>query len=311
VEGYVSTDNIGLQGETPGQMSFIPVDIGKDLEGAQADGIAGMAPIPSEGASLFVENLVNTGVIDAKEFTVFIGKEGVNASFIEFGKNQDDQKEVTFIPLVPVQEELPQTYWNVKLDEFRYGDVVIGLDTTNTVWDTGTSLIGFKQTNLLNLVLKIANGKEIFVVQGSYYAIKCNSVNEIEDLKFKFGEKTIIVNKNEFVMRSQGYCIFLFVVLSDDQPTLDVTLLGDAFLRGVKTIHDMENQQMGIFPQILYEYKDSHKSSLLWLYILLGCIGVLIIALGAFCLWKQLTRKRRRSPMAHEGYEEVRIGGNL
>ena len=291
-EGYISTDLIGLENSTPGRMTFIPVDVASDMEGSQADGIAGLAPTPSQGADLFVDMLVDTNVIDTREFTVFIGQSGTDESFIEFGRNQDDQVNVTFVDLTPFEGQ-PQTYWSVILDSLTYGDTVLTLDTYNTVWDTGTSLIGFTRTNLLNIVTTIANEQKLFVIEGTYYAIECDDIDRVENMYFEFDEKTITVDKNEFVQYSQGYCIFIMFEIPNGVSSQDFTLLGDSFLRGVKTIHDIENMRIGIFPQKMYEYNGSGGGSLLWIYIVMAIVGIAIIILGLVCIFKYLKNYKR------------------
>lgn len=60
VEGYISTDMIGLKDSTPATMTFIPVDSGSDLDGQQADGLAGMGPTSTDGADLIVDSLARS-----------------------------------------------------------------------------------------------------------------------------------------------------------------------------------------------------------------------------------------------------------
>ena len=306
MEGYVSFDNIGLKGYASGPMTFIPVDTAGDLDGMQADGIAGLAPTPSEGADLFMDTLLDAGVIDVREFTVFFGKKGVDNSHIEFGKNQEDQSEATFLPLIPVVEGAPLTYWSTNFDDFRYGDTSFPLNTNSTVWDTGTSLIVMTSRNLQKLALFMAGDKPVGRIM-DYYLIRCNKVEEFEDLKFTFKDKTIVVSKYEYVMYNNGYCLIYINESTETDPRMQFTILGATFLRGSKVIHDMDRQRLGLFPQITYDYTPTGTGDLTWLWILLSCIGALFIVLSAFFMWRYRTLKARQ---ADSELRYQRVGGS-
>lgn len=104
-------------------------------------------------------------------------------------------------------------------------------------------------------------------------------------MEFRFGRAIIEIDQNEFVILSQGYCVFLIQSLN-----LPAALLGDSFLRGIKVIHDMEGKRMGIFPQKFYDYKNGSK--LVWLWIVLAIAGVVFIGVGIYCLWRNCIHKK-------------------
>jgi hypothetical protein len=104
-------------------------------------------------------------------------------------------------------------------------------------------------------------------------------------MEFRFGRAIIEIDQSEFVVLSGGYCVFLIQSLG-----LPAALLGDSFLRGMKIIHDMEGKRMGLFPQTFYD--NSSSSNLTWLWILLACAGVVFIAIGICCLFKNCVHKR-------------------
>mmetsp|Transcript_37497 Transcript_37497/g.37049 ORF Transcript_37497/g.37049 Transcript_37497/m.37049 type:complete len:98 (+) Transcript_37497:1045-1338(+) len=93
---------------------------------------------------------------------------------------------------------------------------------------------------------------------------------------------------------------------------LDGMLLGDSFLRGSKIIHDVDGKRLGIFPQKFYK----SSSGLLWLWILLPVLGVILIGIGGFCLYKRRVEKKSyitaggniQNKAMHGNYQ--RVGGN-
>jgi hypothetical protein len=169
--GEIGTDEIGLERFVTANMKFISVDTASDLEGTLADGIAGLTPVSTDGADLMVTQLSKSNIIDAEEFTVFIGKEGVDKSYIEFGRNADDQENVTYVDLKPISGTSQLIYWSVDFDSFQIGNRTIPLDIKSTIWDTGTSIMAFEPNELLTLAQTAADGRQLFTVQ-NYYAVE-------------------------------------------------------------------------------------------------------------------------------------------
>lgn len=305
-EGYISRETFNFREEPFTSMKFLLVDIAEDFDGTQADGIAGLTPVSTDGSDLLLEVMVNKGVIDSKQFTVYIGKEGVDDSYIHFGQYQDSTENVTYLPLTPVTSEANQTYWSTDMEEFRYGNDEIKLGATSTVWDTGTSLIAMPKGDVSKFVMYVAGDRPVYTVQDTFYMIPCDNRNEFQDLNFKFGDKTVVVSKYEYLLYDGTYCLFLIQSMGVPEPKYNFVLLGDMFLRGSKIIHDAENMRLGLFPQKRYNYgKDT--TSLTWLWILLGCVGVLLIGLGAFCLWRRKNLRHGRGNV----YARVQGGSNV
>jgi cathepsin D len=169
--GEIGSDQIGLEQTDSATMKFINVDTASDLNGTLADGIAGLTPVSTDGADLMVTQLSKSKIIDAEEFTVFIGKEGVDKSYIEFGRNADDQENVTYIDLKPISGTSQLIYWSVDFDSFQLGNRSVPLAIKSTIWDTGTSLIAFEPNELLTFAQTAADGRQLFSVQ-NFYAVE-------------------------------------------------------------------------------------------------------------------------------------------
>jgi len=244
--GEISFDTVGIPEFEGATSKFIPADLSKDMEGTKADGIIGLTPEKGD-AELFITNLAEAGVIDGEEFTVYIGKDGYDGFYIDFGINDEDQSNVTWVDLKKLPGTSEIIYWSADFDQFTIGENKLALTYTSTIWDTGTSLIGFGPKDHKKIITGLANGRKIIKTQDGFYGVKCSGTSEIDSLDFTFNKHIISVDPREFVVEQQGYCFFLIFEIN-----LPGALLGDSFLRGSKIIHDQAGKRMGVFPQHKY-----------------------------------------------------------
>lgn len=172
VTGEIAFDHISIPGADPVTAKLITADKGHDNEGDRADGIIGLTPVTDDGADLLISKLAEAGIIDGEEFTVYIGKDGYDGSYIDFGINDEDQSEITWVDL----KKLPQTseliYWSTDFDKLSIGGTNLDLQFSSTIWDTGTSLIGLYPKDLMKVVQQLAGGKKIYNIQDQFYAVK-------------------------------------------------------------------------------------------------------------------------------------------
>mmetsp|Transcript_37497 Transcript_37497/g.37048 ORF Transcript_37497/g.37048 Transcript_37497/m.37048 type:complete len:303 (+) Transcript_37497:124-1032(+) len=205
VTGNIGTDMIGIGKDDAAQMRFVLVDFAEDISGQKADGIAGLTPTTTLGGDLMVEKLAGEGIINANEFTVFIGKAGFDKSWIEFGKNIDDQTDVKFLNLEPLTPQDDLTYWSTPYTSLQAGDETLNLATKMTIWDTGTSLIGAKPDDVVTMAQALAKGKEIGQIPEGFLASLCDRVDDTPPLIFNFNGHEVKIEPKEFVLRSSGY----------------------------------------------------------------------------------------------------------
>ena len=291
VEGIIATDNVFMSNSTPSNMNFVNVDRGTDLSGQQADGIVGLTPESTDEGRLLVDVIFESGLIDKPEFLVYIGKEGVDSSYIEFGEFKGNMTNGTVLEVQPYNSSGIYIYWNITNQGVFYEGLEIELSTVDTVWDTGTSILGFPTMDLMTILEVIAGNRETkYYIDVGFFGFGCKGVEDnIQELQFKFGDKNVTVSPYEFIQYIRGVCLF-FVF---DMGAQDFMLLGDSFLRGSKILHDQENKKVVLFEQKIYDYKNSGgSSSLLWLWVLLGCAGALIIGIALFCVWRSKSRSR-------------------
>lgn len=168
VTGNICYDNVALMSlEVPSvPMKMIAISTGEDLQGTQADGILGMSPTPSSQSDSLVLKLAESGVIDAAEFTVYIGPE-TESSYVDFGKYKGDTRNVTWVPLVNT------VYWSVRMDQMSYKNQFVEISSTFAVLDTGTSILGFPQADLKSIIFAIKEQRQLYYLEDiNFYGVK-------------------------------------------------------------------------------------------------------------------------------------------
>ena len=284
VEGIISNDNIAVGDSSPVNIDFVHTKKTSGLEDMECDGAIGLSLATPDQGKLLVDVLYETGAINKREFMVYIGKEGFDDSYIEFGEYQGNKTNGTVLEVKPDGNSGTYYHWNVTLDILHYKNTIQELSTYNTVWDTGTSTIGFPVRDFSLLLFSIADERGLYYVPGLGFGYDCKNVDDNNsDLHFKFGNKEVKVSPHEFLIFHQGFCIIDLFEIGDS----DYILLGGSFLRGSRVLHDQENKQIVLFEQTVYDYGDSDsQKSLLWFWALLSFIGVLNIFMTVFCVWR-------------------------
>ncbi|CAI2367326.1 unnamed protein product [Moneuplotes crassus] len=283
VAGPISYDTFALEGQKGTTMKFVLAQEGKDNEGYTPNGIVGMTPV-GEDADLYLTKLYEAGIIDGEEFTVYIGKEGIDESWLEFGINKDDQSQVTWVNLKPMKG-YPLYYWSADFDSLSVGKQKLNLRYESTIWDTGTSLLGFNSRDLQTIIRSIAGSKQIYNIQDQLFAVECNSesqISQFDDIEFVFNGHPISIPSSEYTefardeQSGRGFCIFdLFDI---DMPA---ALLGDTFLRGQKIIHDQAGLRLGMFPQ--RTYSEPTYGEMVQTYLpIVGVATVALVVLNKF-----------------------------
>ena len=198
VDGIIATDDVAIGDSSSANINFVHVDKSVDNEGMQSDGIVGLSLASDDEAKLLVDVLYESGAINKREFLVYIGKEGVDDSYIEFGEFEGDKSKGTVLEVQPSYSSGNYFYWNVTLDSLHYKNKTQELSTNDTVWDTGTSLIGFPGKDFFAILRSIADGRELYYnpFLGIFYGCKSASDGN-KDLHFIFRDKEVKVSPHD------------------------------------------------------------------------------------------------------------------
>lgn len=304
VSGHIAYDLVALMSLEVKSVSvkMLAVEGAEDLEGTQADGILGLSPEPKSGADSLVKRLAQDGVIDGAEFTVFLGAVD-ESSYVDFGKYKGNTDNVTWIPLTDTN------YWRVKLNSMSYKKDPINLETTRAVLDTGSSIIGFPRTDLKNIIFAVKEDRQLFYLEDiNFYGVRWRSVNEFYDIIVNIGGHHSRISSNDYMIKVNEYCIFF---LFDLGANMNFILLGDSYLKGNIIIHDVDNKQVGLFPQMLYYPPRDYQETNVVVYLVL--LVALILILGWLCVFIYHSFCRNKKVIEddeEEGYELMRDQNN-
>ena len=296
IDGIISTDNVVIGNSNPATMNFVHVKQCFDLENLVSDGFAGLSLASIDEAKLLVDALYESGTINKREFLVYIGKEGVDNSYIEFGEFEGDKSAGTVLYVIPHRSPDTYFYWKVNFDALYYDDTMYFLSTYDAILDTGYSGIGFPTRDYSNIIKSIANGRRIYHIPDIGHAYDCKGINDNNgDLYFWFADKQVKVSHHEFIEYMFRSCVIRIENLGDT----NFIMLGVSFLRGSRILHDQENKQIVLFEQTIYDYGDQElRRSMVWFWMLLGFIGAMNICMIAFCIWTRNNKNSQKQAYA-------------
>ena len=285
VNGIISTDNVAIDNSNPATINFVHVKECRDFDGLISDGIAGLSLATHDGAKLLVNALHESGAIKKREFLVYIGKQDVDNSYIEFGEFEGDKSTGTVLEVIPSIRPDTYFYWKVNLDALYYEDTLYFPSTNDVVLDTGSPTIGFPIGDYFRIINLLANGRTIYRIDDLGHGYDCKGINDDNgDLHFWFQDKEVIVSHHEFI----DYQFCMCIIRIDNLGNENFILLGTPFLRGSRILHDQQNKQIVLFEQKIYDYSDHElRRSVVWFWVLLGFVGAMNICMIAFCVWRR------------------------
>ena len=289
VEGLVSTDYMGVANILITSQNFILVENALGYNNSIIDGNIGMSAGASGAATLFISSLKKEQVIDKQEFTMYLGLDGVDESYIEFGSYQGDRTNGTAIKVVNDPKEAENHAWCGAYDGIYYNDTKIDLFSDVTRLETHYERLGFPNKDLIKIVGQYANGRQTLLYnETNLYGFECKNRNDLEDLVIAFGETNITISPFELFILEDGHCMLNAKNLNE----ATYIRLGTSFLRGVKIIYDVEGQQMIILEQTKYEYDTDYEpiTSSRWFWIFIGCAAALVAAIISFILCRRCAK---------------------
>lgn len=140
-----------------------------ELERQLADGIVGLAAIETEDCQLFMDEMMDQGIIKDPMFTIFVGKLNEEDSWIEFGKHTDDFSNITWHE---TREEFP--LWDLKILNISYGEkrnVTLGSDTIRI--NSNVPAFAVPERDIISFIKQVAGNAQIYEVSHSpFFAVK-------------------------------------------------------------------------------------------------------------------------------------------
>ncbi|RKP25464.1 endopeptidase [Syncephalis pseudoplumigaleata] len=243
LEGIISNDVV-----TIGDIKVDHADFGESVKEpgltfafGRFDGILGLGydTISVKGVVPPFYHMVDRKLVDEPVFSFWLNdvKAGGEGGELVFGGTNPAHYtgDIHYAPVIR------KGYWEVKLEQVKFGGEDLGLDTMGAAIDTGSSLIVLPST-LAELINKEIGAKKNFSGQ---YTLDCATVPSLPDLSLTFGGKDFVLEGKDYVLEVQGQCVSGFMGMDIPAPMGPLWIVGDVFLRKYYTVYDLGNDRVG------------------------------------------------------------------
>ncbi|GAB5589502.1 aspartic proteinase precursor [Umbelopsis nana] len=133
-------------------------------------------------------------------------------------------------------------YWEIELENIKFGDEYLDLDPIGAAIDTGSSLMALPST-LADMLNKELGAKKNFAGQ---YVLDCNTVQDLPEFCLKFNGKDFCLDPEDYILNVQDQCISGFMGLDIPEPAGPIWIVGDVFLRKYVSVYDLGNDRVGL-----------------------------------------------------------------
>ncbi|KAH8555897.1 endopeptidase [Umbelopsis sp. PMI_123] len=246
LEGFISNDVLTIGDITIEHQDFAEStkEPGFTFALGRFDGIFGLGfdRISVKGVVPPFYHMVNRDLIEEPVFSFFLananeGDDESNGGELVFG-GVDEAHYTGDIHYAPVTRK---GYWEVELEDIKFGGEAIGLDPIGAAIDTGSSLL-VAPSDVAELI-----NKELGAVKNwaGQYTLDCANVPSLPDFCFVFNGKDFCLTAEEYVLEVQNQCISGFTGLDIPAPAGPLWIVGDVFLRKYLTVYDYGNNRVG------------------------------------------------------------------
>lgn len=249
--GYTGTDKVCINSSacSATDFKFLVIYDQYNFDRTFFEGIFGMYLGQHSGAETemyYVPKIFNDGIIGEQTFSWYLGHTD-ETSFIDFGTPNPAMIGSHAITWVPVEET--DTFWGNTVTGVYYGDdaaTKYAVTETLGFTDTGSSCIigptedvNAIRANFVNRLTSYAT------IDGWGEVFLCDYRSLFPSLYFQFGDYWFEVRPEDYIVliTTDNICGFCL-----DGTTNNRWILGDAFMRGWYSIHDITNKQMGFVP---------------------------------------------------------------
>merc|ERR1711935_406740 len=107
-----------------------------------------------------------------------------------------------------------ESYWEVSMDELKFGDSTIVSSSTKAIIDSGTSMLAGPK----DMVSKLATAAGATSLMGKEYVIDCSKIASLPDLDITLGGKPFKLTSKDYVLQVSSQCLFAFVGIDVPAP---------------------------------------------------------------------------------------------
>ncbi|GAA5795371.1 endopeptidase [Helicostylum pulchrum] len=246
LEGFISQDTLrvgGIKIEDQGFAESVK-EPGFTFALARFDGIFGLGydTISVKHTVPPFYHMVNKDLVDEQLFSFWLndvnkGGEAEGGELVFGGVNEDHYTgNITWAPIKR------KGYWEIDLENIKFGDDYVDLDPVGAAIDTGSSLI-IAPTTIADLI-----NHEIGAVKNwaGQYTLDCALVPDLPEFCFVFAGKDFCLKGEDYVLKVQDQCISGFMGMDIPEPAGPLWIIGDVFLRKYYSIYDLGNNRVGL-----------------------------------------------------------------
>lgn len=241
LSGFVSQDTLQIGDLTVEKQDFAEATSEPGLAFAfgRFDGILGLGydSISVNGIVPPFYNMLKDKSLDEPVFAFYLGNTDQESEVVFGGVDEDHYEgKVTKLPV------RRKAYWEVELNEIKFGKSSAKLEDTGAIVDTGTSLIALPTTlaELLNSQIGAKKG------YNGQYSIECEKRDGLPDLTFNLAGKDFTIGPYDYILEVQGSCISALFGMDFPEPVGPLVILGDAFLRRWYSIYNVGDNTVGL-----------------------------------------------------------------
>ncbi|KAI8583395.1 hypothetical protein K450DRAFT_223423 [Umbelopsis ramanniana AG] len=246
LEGFISNDVLRI-----GDISIDHQDFAESVKEpgftfalGKFDGIFGLGfdRISVKGVVPPFYHMVNRDLIEEPVFSFYLsnaneGGDESNGGELVFG-GVDDAHFTGDIHYAPVTRK---GYWEVELEDIKFGGEAIGLDPIGAAIDTGSSLL-VAPSDVAELINKELGAEKNWAGQ---YTLDCATKANLPDFCFVFNGKDFCLTPEDYILEVQNQCISGFMGLDIPAPAGPLWIVGDVFLRKYISVYDYGNSRVG------------------------------------------------------------------
>lgn len=205
------------------------------------DGILGLAwpTISVDGVVPPIQNMINSGILDQGLFAFYLPSDPSLTGELSVGEI-DTTKFTGDLFYHPLSRK---DYWAIEIDDITInGDSITA--ARNAIVDSGTSLITGPSEEIKRFA-ELIGAKSMAAGE---YAVDCDKVDDLPDFVVGFGSQKFNIRGRDYVIDSNGVCLFGFMGMDIPEPAGPMWILGDVFMRQYYTVFDVTNARIGVAP---------------------------------------------------------------
>ncbi|KAF7721060.1 Vacuolar protease A [Apophysomyces ossiformis] len=132
-----------------------------------------------------------------------------------------------------------QGYWQIELENVKFGGEMADLGPVAAVVDTGASVF-ITPTDVAELLNMQIGAKKNLLGQ---YTVNCTTLQDLPEFCLVFAGKEFCLSGEEYIIQAYGQCISGFMGMDIPEPAGPLWVVGDVFIRKFYSVFDFGNNR--------------------------------------------------------------------